>query len=47
MNLAVSSRDNQFTELVTVVRQTQAMLPPPPAEPERRRSFWGWLWHGS
>jgi len=38
MNQALSSRDNQITELVTVVRQTQAMLPPPPAE--RRR---GWL----
>ena len=39
MNQALSSRDNQITELVTVVRQAQAMLPPPPAEPERR----GWL----
>ena len=38
MNQALSSRDNQITELVTVVRQAQAMLPPPPAE--RRR---GWL----
>jgi len=46
MNQALSSRDNQITELVTVVRQTQAMLPPPAAEPERRRGFWSWLWGG-
>ncbi len=46
MNGSLSSRDNQITELVTVVRQTQAMLPPPPTEPERRRGFWGWLWGG-
>ena len=45
MNQALSSRDNQITELVTVVRQTQAMLPPP-AEPERRRGFWQWLMGG-
>ena len=36
MNQALSSRDNQITELVTVVRQQQAMLPPPPAQ---RRSW--------
>ena len=46
MNQALSSRDNQITELVIVVRQTQAMLPPPAAEPERRRGFWSWLWGG-
>ena len=46
MNQALSSRDNQITELVTVVRQTQAMLPPPPTEPERRRGFWSRLWGG-
>jgi len=34
MNQALSSRDNQIVELITVVRQTQAMLPPP------RRSWW-------
>ena len=38
MNQALSSRDNQITELVTVVRQTQAMLPPPPPAQHR-----GWL----
>ena len=37
MNQALSSRDSQITELVTVVRQTQAMLPPPAAE---RKSWW-------
>ncbi len=36
MNQALSSRDNQITELVTVVRQTQAMLPAPEAQ---RRSW--------
>lgn len=43
MNQALSSRDKENLELVTVIRQTQAMLPPPPTEPERRRGFWGWL----
>jgi len=37
MNQALSSRDSQITELVTVVRQTQAMLPPPTTE---RKSWW-------
>jgi len=37
MNQALSSRDNQIVELITVVRQTQAMLPPPPAQHR------GWL----
>ena len=37
MNQALSSRDNQITELVTVVRQTQSLLPPPAAE---RKSWW-------
>ena len=46
MNQALSSRDKENLELVTVIRQTQAMLPPPPTEPERRRGFWGWLWGG-
>jgi len=46
MNQALSSRDKENLELVTVIRQAQAMLPPPPTEPERRRGFWGWLWGG-
>jgi len=37
MNQALSSRDKENLELVTVIRQTQAMLPPPP--PQHR----GWL----
>jgi len=41
MNQALSSRDNQITELVTVVRQTQAMLPPPAAE---HKSWWRRFW---
>ena len=41
MNQALSSRDNQITELVIVVRQTQAMLPPPAAE---RKSWWRRFW---
>ena len=39
MNQALSSRDNQITELVTVVRQTQAMLPAPKPQPRRRWQF--------
>jgi len=42
MNQALSSRDKENLELVTVIRQQQ-MLPAPAAEPERRRGFWGWL----
>jgi len=38
MNQALSSRDKENLELVTVIRQTQAMLPPPPPAQHR-----GWL----
>lgn len=44
LNHQLTVKDNQISELLIVTRQTQAMLPPPP---ERRRGFWGWLWHGS
>lgn len=37
MNQALSSRDNQIVELITVVRTTQAMLPAPEAQ---RRRWW-------
>jgi len=47
LNHQLTVKDNQISELLIVTRQAQAMLPPPPAEPERRRGFWGWLWHGS
>ena len=48
LNHQLTVKDNQIAELLIVTRQAQAQLPPPPAAlPERRRGFWGWLWHGS
>jgi len=50
MNQALSSRDNQIVELITVVRTTQAMLPPPapesqpPAPATERKSWWRRFW---
>jgi len=43
----VEAQRQQIRELHVLLQTAQAALPPPPAEPERRRGFWGWLWHGS
>ncbi len=42
----VEAQRQQIRELHVLLQTAQAALPPPAAEPERRRGFWGWLWGG-